>query len=392
MDSQNEEVKYSYTGDVSSLRSATQQAIGLLGKYETTVKSLVTSNKFNVGKTAFTGFQRTINGLIKQTNVLSGFFSKASTEAQDALGFDKGNMASVVRDIADALQYMDGEATITTEDIKLINSVLKDTRAVLEPDATRAKVLGSSFAEVKNIVEQTTTEVVENEKQWEHINFTAIQNAAFREYAAKVDQNLGHVEKSARESAQAMVNEFAKTSPVVTKLVSMSDGLLKLKESMHTMVNSTTGKFSGFFDPIIAKMQAFKDQASMHMTAAAEAARTVAAAFRRCNGIVGDSTDYHEAFSDIIGTVGRTVKGETDDIKKEEKALKHKNSQVKKSTNSHAALWKAIKDLGSSFKHETRSLLGFGKGIDRLYRISLLAHRGIQTLAMLSLAKTSLHI
>ena len=71
MPTENEDVRYSFQGDVSSLRQAANQAIDLLGKYESAVKSAATKDTFTASKTSFTGFQRSINGIIGSVNTLT---------------------------------------------------------------------------------------------------------------------------------------------------------------------------------------------------------------------------------------------------------------------------------------------------------------------------------
>ena len=60
-----EKLEYVYTGDASSLQNATKQAIASLNKYDGAIKKAASSGNLDVGKTAFTGFQKTLNGVIK---------------------------------------------------------------------------------------------------------------------------------------------------------------------------------------------------------------------------------------------------------------------------------------------------------------------------------------
>ena len=127
-----ERVEYSFTGDVSDLKAATKEAISLLDQYEGTVKGLAKSGDLEVGKTAFTSFQRTVNGIIKQVNSLSGFMNKASQENQNALVPNTEAIESAYSGISDALNFLQTSTKVTTDDLKLITLVLQDTKNVLD--------------------------------------------------------------------------------------------------------------------------------------------------------------------------------------------------------------------------------------------------------------------
>lgn len=77
-----ERVEYAYTGDVTSLQVATKQAISLLDKYERAVKRLAQSDQISLGNSIFSGFQRTVSGVLKQFSSISDYMNQSSAKNQ----------------------------------------------------------------------------------------------------------------------------------------------------------------------------------------------------------------------------------------------------------------------------------------------------------------------
>ena len=197
MADEKEKVVYEFQGDSSSLKAATKDALSMLGQYENTIRNLAKSGNFEVGKTAFNGFQRTVNGIIKQVNTLSNFMGKASQENKDALTPNTPAVTSAYKNIADALNYLQQSTKVTTDDIKLVNMVLQESKAALDPVAAKAQALGTSFASVAQVSEQSMTKVnssVQGAEQKTSSSVTSI--------GQQWDNYINRMSKSAEMSAQ----------------------------------------------------------------------------------------------------------------------------------------------------------------------------------------------
>lgn len=358
-----ERVEYSYTGDVSSLRSATKQAISLLEQYEDTIKGLASSDKLNVGKTAFSGFQRTVNGVIKQVNSLSGYMSKASEESQNALAPDATAAIGAYQNIADALNLMRSGSKLSTEDFKLMTMVLQDTRKTLDPIVAKAQAMGTSFTKVAQMSEQSMAKVdsaVDSTSQKVSTDVLTL--------GQQWDNYANRMSKSAEMSAQV----FAKAGKftgfqtgvdnAVAKAVLMRS---KVEETITGMVTKIKTMASAF-DPMISKLTSYKTKATSTMDQVRKALDSVSAAFRRTS----QSTDSSESEANQANTahkrlaataqqLGKIVKVESTALKTEQKTLESKNRELKNSSKQHSSLSSIIARLGQMFTSETSSAKAF---------------------------------
>ena len=74
MADEKENVEYSFTGDVSSLRNATQEAINLLGKYGAAMANVAKQGSFN---TSMDNMKTRMNGVFKSVTAKLRSFSSA---------------------------------------------------------------------------------------------------------------------------------------------------------------------------------------------------------------------------------------------------------------------------------------------------------------------------
>lgn len=281
-----ERVEYSYTGDVSSLRNATKEAISLLNKYESTIKDLAQSNKLEVGKTTFTGFQRSLNGVIKQVNSLTSFINKASDETQGALIPDAASVNTAYESIQDTLSFLQSSSRITADDLKLVTLYLKDAKATLDPVVAKTQALSSNFTKVAQVVERSNSTI-----------------GATKEQVASVGQQwdayISRMSKSAEMSAQVFAEhgEFtdfmAAVDNTVTKVVLMKSRVTEAAEAMVAELKS----MSGVFDPISVRVKSFKAKAANALDQVRQAADSVSAAFRRTAQSAEDADDQASQLS-----------------------------------------------------------------------------------------------
>lgn len=281
-----ERVEYSYTGDVSSLRNATKEAISLLNKYESTIKGLAQSNKLEVGKTAFTGFQRSLNGVIKQVNSLTSFINKASDETQGALIPDAASVNTAYESIQDTLSFLQSSSRITADDLKLVTLYLKDAKATLDPVVEKTQALSSNFTKVAQVVERSNSTIGATEEQVASVG-------------QQWDAYISRMSKSAEMSAQVFAEhgEFTDfmtaVDNTVTKVVLMKSRVTEAAEAMAAKLKS----MSGIFDPISVRVESFKAKAANALDQIRQAADSVSAAFRRTAQSAEDTDDQASQLS-----------------------------------------------------------------------------------------------
>ena len=391
-----ERVEYSFTGDVSYLRAATQEAISLLDKYENTIKGLAASNQFNVSKTAFTGFQRTVNSLIKQTNSLSSFMNKTAETTQQALTPDVGNVNKAVGDIADALEYLQSSSRLTSEDMKLVTSVLKDAQGTMSTVAAKAQALGSSFTSVAQLEDRAAQTTESASARMSSAQQAMVQNAPFIAYAQQAEASFGKVSKSAEESMQA----FIKLGPMSRSVFAAEDitaKLMQVRSGIETMVTSVKSKFAqmaGVFDPVKAKIQSFKDKAASSISYVRTIADSVSAAFRRlalstdsAESEANQSATAHRTLGSTLKSLLSSLKAEKKAIDEEDKELNEKNKTLTKSKDKHDSLLTSLKKLGSIFSTESRKTKTFGSSMLSMSNIVRRATQALVSLISVKLAQ-----
>ena len=390
MDEQ-ERVEYSFTGDVSSLREATQQAISLLDKYEKTVKDLAASGNLDVGKTAFSGFQRTVNGVIKQVNTLSSYMSKASADSQQAFTPDTSIAVSAYKNIADALAFLRSSSKVTTDDLKLVTEVLKEARTTLDPVTSKAMALGTSFVKVSQIADQSMTKVTNA------VDNTSQHVAADTEtLGQKWDNYVNRMSKSAEMSAQVFERAGRFTGFMTGVDTAVSRAVL-MREKINDIVTSMTNRIKTMataFDPWNAKLSSYRDKTINIMNQVKMALNSVSSAFRRVTQSTDSSeaeanqaTAAHQKLASSAQQLASTVKSETSSISKEKKALESKNKTLQQSSSQHNSLSSIINHLGAMFTSETTNINNFTASLQRAAKGSNLLRKALSRLSAVQIGK-----
>lgn len=220
-----EEVRYSFQGDVKSLKQATETAIQLLDSYQKVVAKAVTDGKFNASAKATQTFNNAINKTTKDVEKMAAKLKKVGDvklpTGSDASKAFESTMATVARQM-DAIS---NATKVTTKDL---------TQLKTELNATRASLTGTSGQVDK---------LVASEQRFQNV--------------------LGVVQTKTQKFRDTM------------------DNLKSKMGSTFDPVSNRVKSLSGVFDNIKAKVQSFKDRAAESFSRVGTLASTVASAFRR---------------------------------------------------------------------------------------------------------------
>lgn len=318
-------VEYVFEGDVSSLEKATLDAIGWLGKYESTIKDLTKAGKFEVSKTAFSSFNRTINGITKQVNSLVTSLNKASADVQTALAPETINISSVSIDIQRALEAIRNSSSVTSEDLKTLTTSLQSTKKTMTEVADKAKILTTSFKDVQ-----------------------------------KLQMPKFDVEVKARVSTIEVNPQFeAKLESIRAKSQAVADG-----------VRTAFGRISDIFSPLSSGMkqaasasESFKAKASEALEHVKLMAEAAGSGFRQFKGDVEAAADADVASSSKLVNVLKTLQS----------AVRNVIGAVDKKTGSlQAESEETLSDLASTNKFVAalkvliQVTIAVGNGISRI--------------------------
>lgn len=220
-----EDVKYSFQGDVKSLKQATETAIQLLDSYQKVVAKAVASGKFSASAKSTQTFNNAINKTIKDVEKMAAKLKKVGDVQLPTGSATSKAFESTMATVAKQMSAISDATKITTKNL---------TQLKTELNATRASLTGTSGQVDK---------LVASEQRFQNV--------------------LGAV--------QAKTQKFRDTM-----------GTMKSKMgSAFDPVTNRVKSLSGVFDNIKSKVQSFKDKTTESFSRVGTLASTVASAFRR---------------------------------------------------------------------------------------------------------------
>lgn len=220
-----EQVQYSFEGDVSSLKSATKQAIDLLGQYEQVIKHASQQGTFQASERSTKTFQNTIAKVTKDVEKLQAKLKTVGDVRLPTGGATSDAMKQTLGVLSSQMTQVTNTTKITTKDLNQMKTALQGVR--------------TSVAGAK----PETDKLIASEQKFQN-TLSAVQNK---------------------------VNGF-KTA------------MGNVKTSVATAfepINQRLGFFRNLVDSISAKIQGFKDKAAIAFERVGKLVSTVASAFRR---------------------------------------------------------------------------------------------------------------
>ena len=224
-----EKVQYSFTGDVSSLKKATDQAIGLLDKYGASMASAARTDSFSASKRSAASFNASVKRLMKDVTSLQNKLKNVGDVKLPSGSQPAQALASTLGVLQDQLQKLNSTDKITTKSLTEMKRAL---------DAARTSV---------NSAAPQVDKLVASEQRFQNV-LGAVQ--------AKADQF------------------YNKMNEAKTKLAGTFDPVTQRLQSFGA-------KFRTVFDSIASKLQGFKDKAATVFSRVSQLATAVASAFRR---------------------------------------------------------------------------------------------------------------
>lgn len=318
MADEQEKVVYSFEGDVSSLRQATQEAISMLDKYDSAIKSMASKNTFGASKSSAVGFQRVVGSLVRQVNTLTESLNKAGSAVDSSIPNGAEVVQAATKDLADVLSYLNQSSDVTSADLKFLTEVLRSTKSEMESVTSRAHLLASSLkplaqlqgtdagpslevdTQVAQAVDQISSATQNAQKGFQGVaaaaktakqQFDATTQSGFRVQDAYVASG-----KSAADSATV----FLKASRSAEGMRGVQGILQRLQIEMNLFgayASQAWSKFANRIDPTGAKLQSFKDKATKMLGQVKSILSQVSSAFRRTSQSADDGDDSFENFS-----------------------------------------------------------------------------------------------
>lgn len=281
------EVVYSYVGDVSSLREATEEAISLLDRYDSTLKRMASSPDFGASKTATTNFQRSISGMIKQVNSLTKSINTAGASVDKSIPDGTALMSGVTKDLADVLSFLDSSTRITSDDLKILTQIMKEARGSIDSVTARAQLLSNSMKplEQMSVAQSMNKASASAEKAEKHYDRAA--QAGFR-----IQEAYQLANKSAAESDAV----FIRAGQSAERLTGVQTVVQRIRTEMQllgTQAAMAWQRFASYIDPTGDKIRSLQSKTSTALGKMKSVIAKVSSAFRRNTTEADDNSNSY---------------------------------------------------------------------------------------------------
>lgn len=317
MADEKEKVLYEFQGDVSSLKKSTQDAMGHLDKFQGTMDKVNAEGIVKASQRAQAGFQNSVNRITKsiadvqkKLNTVGDVRMPRGTEAFNAT-------KQATETLASTLNKLNSSNTITTKG-------LNELKAGLNAAAAGLKSAGPSF----------DTLVAKEEK--------------FQQRLATIG---------------SVANKFAST------LYGATDKVKGTFSAMGTAVGAKLGALGAKFEPVVTKLQGFKDKAAIAGNRVAQVFDTVASAFRRTSDGTEDASRSQSKFSKAIDGIKeklsnhkKKLKETSDEYKGTESASQSATDKMQANANALASSMGAVKNVVGGIKDSFFALAGVQVG------------------------------
>lgn len=282
-----EKVQYSFEGDVASLKSATKQAIDLLGQYDQAIKQASKSDTFQASERSTKTFNNTIAKVTKDIEKLQAKLKNVGDVRLPTGSATSQAMKQTLEVVASQMDRVSNASKITTKDLTQMKTALQGVR--------------TSVAGAKSDTER----LVSSEERFQRTLATV----------------------------QAKADAFRNT---------MSGAKNTMSQAFEP-INQRLGFFRNLIDSVSAKIQGFKDKAAISFERVGKLASAVASAFRRTSSEADKGDASASRLAQAFGKIKTAVS-------KLPSVLKSTFNTVKSGVSKVAGLATKVGELSSKLK------------------------------------------
>ena len=287
MADKSKEIKYSFTGDVTSLKSAVDEASKLLGNYQKAVENSVKSGNFSASAKSTQTFSNTITKMSKDIDKLSSKLKKVGDVKLPTGSASYKAMGDVLRTVSKQIDAVSSATKIGTRDLTKYRAELNSAR--------------SSMASASSQIDKLVSSELKFQKTLDAVRVKVSQT-----------QSAIHSMNSAFTAA---------ISPMLSRVRNLGSGFEAVKNTVLS----------------------FRDKATTALSRVSILATTVASAFRRTTS---SSDDLDKAAT----KVAKSVSNESTELGRSAKEASTSATQHQKLSKSFADLAPKINSCSSSMK------------------------------------------
>lgn len=253
-----ESVVYEYTGDVTSLRKATEQAIGFLNSYQKHIDRISADGGFGKSVKSAKSFQSAVKAVTKDVTAMQSKI-KSVTDVKLFSGTDvQKQITESLSGLAQVQTKLQSVTGLTTKEVQALTAQLKSSRQSLQTSGSAVDTLVAKEAKFQQTLDNTRNRV-----------------SQFRD----------------------------SLDSIRTRVSSVFDPLISRLNSLRNP-----------FARVVQTVQVFKDKAANAFGRISQMASTVSSAFRRVSNSEDDA-------SDAATRATRAYKTEDDSLDRKNKTL-----------------------------------------------------------------------
>ena len=242
-----EDVKYSFQGDTSSLRKATQDAIAQLNRFEGAIQKAASQDGFKASRTSVQSLQRAVNGLTTQTNALAKVLNTTSQSLDNMMPKGASAVVDVTEGLADSIKYLESITGATSGDMQLVTAVLKDLGGTMSTVAAQATALGVSLKDTQNVEQRSAQTSVE---MTQAVNGVAKAAGTLTRVMPRIQDAYQMSGKSALDSARVFASSESVWRRMQVELTNIGQ-----------VATRAWNQFTAPLKTVEQKLQSFKDKA-----------------------------------------------------------------------------------------------------------------------------------
>ena len=302
-----EQVNYSYTGDVVSLKRATKDALSLLSQYQAEINRLSQQDAFGKNAKASNSFQSAVRSTTRLVEQLDKKLKSVAAVQTPSFSAPLKGISSGFAGVNKVFDNVRNSTSLTTKEVRVLTSQLKNAQAGFKSNSADVETLVS-----KEVKFQSTL-------------------ASLREKSENFRNSL----ESMKHSVSGAFN------PLLSKLNTLQNPFVK----------------------VVSTIQTFKSKFSESFGRVRQMADAVTSAFRRVKQSEDDvansankASTSHVALGNNISKISKEVDSESDLLNEEKDTLKTKDKQINTSSSSHDTFSAIIKHFTTVIKTEIAHL------------------------------------
>lgn len=280
----NKEIRYEYTGSVSSLKKATKDAIKLLGQYEAAFQKAAGEGNLSASKASVDKFTSSVNTAVQKLQMLSNKLKEVESARGQKNTIAGERLSSIVREINSTLDALKSTSKLKTADLNSMAAALKNVSSETSNVTKNLSSMFTSFGKATSTVSSGINSGGDAGSILGSLSGTGssisgitgiLQSAAtvFEQFGTKAGASLGSVATKAVRVAsvfnkwllpvsiglQALTGATKQSSDAADDATESTNDLASAKEKLGSILGTLKSAFTKLLNPVKLAIDSFKN-------------------------------------------------------------------------------------------------------------------------------------